>query len=208
MKIAVFTGLLGSGKTSIINFLAGKILREQKKRIGVVLNDQGEEQLKDGLYKRCIPQESLSTLALSPAPKLFQNILLDVCRNENLDFLFVEPSGIARPWFVKKDSDIVETALNAKFAHAPIINVVDPTRIDLLFKAMERLLGNGIVESDYVAINKMDAASEEMIEKTEKIIWKLRPDAPLFYVSAKTHKGLDEILRVVVEDETKRYENW
>ena len=208
MKIAVITGLRGSGKTSIINFLSEKIMHEQKKRVGVVLNDQGEEQLKEGIYKRCIPQESLSTLVLLSASNLFQNILLDICHNEYLDFLFIEPSGIARSWFVKRDSDIVETASNLKFTHAPIINMVDPTQIDLLFKAMGRLLQNGIAESDYIAINKIDIALEEMIEKTEKIIWKLKPDAPLFYVSTKTHEGLDEISGVIVEDETKRYENW
>jgi G3E family GTPase len=207
MKLAVLTGLGGSGKTSIINFLAAKFIQEENK-VGVVLNDQGEEQLIRGVYKRCIPQESLSTMSLPPVSRLFQEILLDTCLSENLDYLFVEPSGIARSWFVKKESIIVEAALKTKFAHAPVINVVDPTRIELMLRAMKNFLRNGIMESDYIAVNKTDIAPDDLIQKTEKIIRNLCPEVPVFHVSAKTHRGLEEVFRVIAEGETKKYVNW
>ncbi len=203
MKIVLTSGLLGSGKTSLINYVSGIINKDKNHHIGVILNNHGEEQINQDLYVRYIPQESLSTLALPPVQTAFRDILIEICHNENLDFLFIELTGIGRSWILKNQVTVVSEALDIYFTYAPIINVVDCSRIELMLRSMRKLLKNGILESDYVVLNKIDLASKEMIDEAETIVKNFNPNSKLFHVSTKTGEGINAICKLVYNDEIR-----
>ncbi len=203
MKIVLTSGLLGSGKTSLINYVSGIINKDKNHHIGVILNNHGEEQINQDLYVRYIPQESLSTLALPPVQTAFRDILIEICHNENLDFLFIELTGIGRSWILKNQVTVVSEALDIYFTYAPIINVVDCSRIELMLLSMRKLLKNGILESDYVVLNKIDLASKEMIDEAETIVKNFNPNSKLFHVSTKTGEGINAICKLVDNDEIR-----
>jgi|TARA_B100001971_G_C18182312_1_gene533531 G3E family GTPase len=203
LKIVLTSGLLGSGKTSLINYVSGIINKDKNHHIGVILNNHGEEQINQDLYVRYIPQESLSTLALPPVQTAFRDILIEICHNENLDFLFIELTGIGRSWILKNQVTVVSEALDIYFTYAPIINVVDCSRIELMLRSMRKLLKNGILESDYVVLNKIDLASKEMIDEAETIVKNFNPNSKLFHVSTKTGEGINAICKLVYNDEIR-----
>jgi G3E family GTPase len=203
LKIVLISGILGSGKTSLINYVSGIINKDQNQRIGVILNNQGEEQINQNLYARYIPQESLSTLALPPVHTAFRDLLIEICRNENLNFLFIELTGIGRSWILKNQVKVVSEALDLYFTYAPIINVVDCSRIELMLKSMRKLLKNGILESDYVALNKIDIVSKEMIGEAETIVNNFNPSSKIFHVSTNTGQGINAICKMVEKDEIR-----
>tara|TARA_B100000315_G_scaffold133257_1_gene122767 strand:- start:2102 stop:2716 length:615 start_codon:yes stop_codon:yes gene_type:complete len=203
LKIVLTSGLLGSGKTSLINYVSGIINKDKNHHIGVILNNHGEEQINQDLYVRYIPQESLSTLALPPVQTAFRDILIEICHNENLDFLFIELTGIGRSWILKNQVTVVSEALDIYFTYAPIINVVDCSRIELMLLSMRKLLKNGILESDYVVLNKIDLASKEMIDEAETIVKNFNPNSKLFHVSTKTGEGINAICKLVDNDEIR-----
>jgi G3E family GTPase len=74
--------------------------------------------------------------------------------------------------------------------HAPVITLVDATRIDLLVKAVKRLVETQIREADVCFVNKVDTASPADITKTENMIKEMNPKVEVSHMSSETGQGI------------------
>jgi len=74
--------------------------------------------------------------------------------------------------------------------HAPVITLVDATRIDMLVRAVKRLVETQIREADVCFVNKVDTATAEEILKTEKLIREMNPKAEVAHMSSETGEGI------------------
>lgn len=199
MRLSLITGLFGSGKTSIINYLVKMIAREYNKKTALIINEEGEVK-PDGnvplkfLPRGCIPCETAT---------YFAQLLTDLYRKESPDIVIVEPSGTTMPWAILSASEYSQEEAGFKFEYSPVINVLDPTRLRVFSSTMGSIVENGIKSSGCVVINKTDLALKEDIKKAEEIVKKIKPGVPILYTSAKTNAGLDELGRVLVEKKVR-----
>jgi G3E family GTPase len=124
----------------------------------------------------------------------------------NPDIVIVEPSGVAIPWGLKRAAEYSEAKADVVIEHAPVITLVDATRIDLLMKAVKRLVETQIREADVCFVNKVDVASAEDIAKTEKMIKEMNPNVEIAHMSSETGQGIDYACDLIINKISPRYD--
>ena len=179
-KLLLFTGFLGSGKTSLLLKIARK-LSQNKKRCAIIVNEVGEigidnlQMKKMGydvweIFGGCI----CCTLAISLEDTMQQ--LLD---NFELDYILMEPSGVADP------SALYEPIKHSGFPDEKVKNVfiLDPTRICMFEEVLEPYLQSAIPLADVTVINKIDIATAEEMAESEKVIRKYNKEIMIFKIN-------------------------
>lgn len=183
MRLILFGGFLGSGKTTLIVRLANALALEQG-RIAVLVNEVGEIGIDDQLMRRlgldvwelasgCI----CCTLAAG---------LLDALKRITTDYapeiVFVEASGVADP---SKVLEMLPRFRGPEIDDVRTIVVLDPLRLPMLFEVVTPLITTQIQHADTLIISKADIASADEIEATRKIGIELNREATVFALGAK-----------------------
>ncbi|MDI3536630.1 MAG: hypothetical protein PWP16_479 [Eubacteriaceae bacterium] len=173
LKLVLFTGFLGSGKTSLL--LAGaKYLSERGIKSAIIVNEVGEigidnlQMKKFGyqvweLFGGCI----CCTLAAS-----LEETIASLKDNYEVEIILMEPSGAADPGALYdplKKNGFTKNKLKNLF-------ILDPTRIEMFEAVLEPYLAAAIPLADEVVINKIDVATETEIEMAEAVIKNYKPE--------------------------------
>lgn len=179
-KLILFTGFLGSGKTSLLLKIA-KELSQQQKRCAIIVNEVGEigidnlQMKKMGydvweIFGGCI----CCTLAISLDETMHQ--LLEQYETE---YILMEPSGAADP------SALYPTLAHCGFTPDRIKNVMimDPTRVEMLIEVLEPYLEAAIPLADLAVINKIDVAIAAEIEQSERVIRQYNPGVSIAQIN-------------------------
>jgi len=207
MKIAQIAGFLGSGKTTLLIDVSRELV-QRGHRIAIIVNDVGEINVDAkfietyGLKAREISGGCICCQIAGS----FANTIAVLHNTFKPDIVIVEPSGVAIPWGLKRAAEYSEAESDVHIEHAPVITLVDATRIDLLISAVKRLVETQIREADIVLINKVDAANEEQIEKSRKLIRGINEHAEIMLASGRTGKGLKEVADVIETRVSPRYD--
>lgn len=198
VKIALITGYLGAGKTTMLNHILGN---DQGIRAAVIVNDIGEVNIdaeliqKNGVVSQVtdtlVPLSNgciCCTLADDLARQLTQ-----IAESGKFDYIIIEASGICEPIpiaftidnFCKQES---MRGLNIELDN--IIAVVDCARMFDEFAGGEALLSDDIDDEDLEALliqqiefcttlvlNKTDLVSEDQIRELKAIVRGLQKDA-------------------------------
>lgn len=181
-KLMLFTGFLGSGKTSLL-LQCAKQLAAANQRCAIIVNEVGDigidnlQMKKMGydvreIFGGCI----CCTLAIS-----LQETVTQLLRDYPLDYILVEPSGAADP-----------TALYPPFERSGFpaekirnVLIMDPTRVDMFEAVLEPYLAAAIPLADYAVINKIDVALPAEIEHAWQVIRHYHPDVPIDKIDVK-----------------------
>ncbi len=208
MKIAQIAGFLGSGKTSLLMEIAQGLVNN-KKKVAIVVNDIGDVPV-DG---KIIEDFGLKAKELANGciccqiATDFANTLTILHQEFNPDIVLVEPTGIAVPWMVKRAAEYSEAEEIIKISHAPVITLIDAFRIDMLKKAVKRLIETQVREADVLAINKVDIAPPEKINEAEELAKDINPEARITHTSAVTKEGVDKVVDIILKEESMRYQD-
>ena len=203
MKLFVFSGFLGSGKTLSILSLAKYLTRDEKdenpseyKKLAILENEIGKVNFDDSLIKGS-NFEVLNLLSGCICCTLTTDLietLNELSEKYNPEYVIFEPTGLAFP------DRIVE---NVK-AHATnieeikIITIADAERWDKLFIVTPMLIEAQLEAADFVLLNKVDVA--ETLDAMHEKIKQVNPGGKTFDISAL--KGIDEsIWKEIVQDE-------
>lgn len=208
MKISQIAGFLGSGKTTALMKIVDELVKRGN-RVAIIVNDVGEISVDakfieaHGLKAKeisggCICCQIAGTFAETVA-KLYDTFHPDIC--------IVEPSGVAIPWGLKRAAEYSEVKTDVTIVHAPVITLVDATRIDMLIRAVRRLVETQIREADVCFVNKIDAASPENIKKTENLIAEMNPNAEISHMSAETGEGVSYACDLIESGISARYDD-
>ena len=122
------------------------------------------------------------------------------------EIVIVEPSGVAIPWGLKRAAEYSEAKADMVIEHAPVITLVDATRIDLLVKAVKRLVETQIREADVCFVNKVDTASAADIAKTEQLIREINPKAEISHMSSESGQGIKYACDLIETKISPRYD--
>jgi len=191
MKISQIAGFLGSGKTTAVMKIVDELMKRGHK-IAIVVNDVGEI----NVDAKFIESHGLKAKEIAGGciccqiAGTFSETLAKLHDSFNPEIVIVEPSGVAIPWGLKRAAEYSEAKADMIIEHAPVITLVDATRIDLLVKAVKRLVETQIREADVCFVNKVDAASAADIKKTEEMIKAINPKAEISHMSSETGLGI------------------
>jgi G3E family GTPase len=208
MKVSQIAGFLGSGKTSALMKIASRLV-EQGNRIAIIVNDVGEI----SIDSRFVEANGLEAKEISGGciccqiAGSFAETLAKLHDSFDPNIVIVEPSGVAIPWGLKRAAEYSEVKAEMVVEHAPVITLVDASRIEMLLKAVRRLVETQIREADICFVNKVDIATPEGIAMTEDLIRSINERAEIAHMSTQTGEGIDLACEAIVNRFSPRYDD-
>jgi Ni2+-binding GTPase involved in maturation of urease and hydrogenase len=207
IKLAVFGGFLGAGKTSCILDVAKRLVTQGKK-IGIVTNDQGSN-LVDTAF---LASEGLSVIEVAGGCFCcnfdeFIQKMRNMSDNEAPDIILAEPVGSC--------TDLIANVFNplnknysGQFKLSPLCVVVDPKRVQKLIiergeslfpSEINYLFKKQLEEADIILLNKTDTLTDQQMHSMVDFLKENFKEASVISVSAKNGQGMDKLLPVVFE---------
>ncbi|KNZ42289.1 CobW family GTP-binding protein [Acetobacterium bakii] len=193
-KLILFTGFLGSGKTSLL-LKTARHLAQQQKQCAIIVNEVGEigidnlQMKKMGydvweIFGGCV----CCTLAVS-----LEETIEKLTANYAVEYILMEPSGAADP------KALFQPLKHCGFAKENLNNVfiLDPTRVEMFEAVLEPYLESSIPLADIAVINKIDVATAPELEKSEAIIRKYNQTVPVLKINVNelSDNQIEEILK-------------
>lgn len=173
IPVTLVTGLLGSGKTSLIQHLLQH--KPTQARWALIINEFGDIGI-DGasLQSQAVPVFEVNggCICCSAQANLAQ-ALNQVCQLQSLDRLIIEPTGIGHPAQVIDLLKRHQTAQN--FALKNTFCVLDMASFSLERYQKSAVLRDQISLADYLVLNKTDLISAQQLESSETFLKNLRP---------------------------------
>ncbi len=197
MKLFLFAGFLGSGKTTLILSLAEKLVKERGQKVGIIVNEVGTIGIDDKvmrqfgldvweLYSGCICCQLGVDLVTT---------LHTISADYKPDLVIVEASGLATPEGVM---DSLRYYKGEPLEKIKTVVVVDPTRLDMLLEVLTPLATAQIVAADILALNKIDECSEAEITTAQEALRSMNDRATIILMSARNAVNTEPILEEMV----------
>ncbi|GHV57285.1 hypothetical protein FACS189460_3570 [Deltaproteobacteria bacterium] len=196
MRLILFTGFLGSGKTTALLSLAACLNRDlPPKSIAIIENEIGAANV-DGLL---LAQSSYEVRDLTQGcicctltGQLLQ-ALEEIERDIQPRYLLVEATGLAH-------RTIAEIIAASRPGRRPFsIALADASRWPELMDALPMLISSQLAQADLILINKAETASEEELTRLENDLLEINLTVPRRRLSAE-NDDLDDFWRKVVTD--------
>jgi G3E family GTPase len=192
MRLLLFAGFLGSGKTTLILAVARQAAGVGR-RLCVIVNEIGEVGI-DGEVLRIgdleVKEITSGCICCQIGVDLVRT-LRELEERFRPDLVIVEASGIATPAGVR---DVLEHYPVRTVTGIETITVVDATRFEALYQVLTSLIESQIVGADRVVITKADEATATELEETRRVVWQLAPAVPVHVVDATRDETLTGFL--------------
>ncbi len=181
VRIVILTGFLGAGKTTLLKEVLNSFMDH---KVGVIMNEFGEV----GIDGRIIEDETFEMIELNNG-SIFCACLKDSFIQSiikmlefNLDYIFIECSGISDPSNMNQISHIVKQSSVQAYEYVGSICVVDG---EYFFEILDMLpaVERQIKFSNAIIINKMDLIDEVGVTKIKKEIIKMNPKSKIYVTS-------------------------
>ncbi len=202
--VILITGYLGSGKTTLLN----NLLRQEKRRVALIVNDMGSINVDAEILKKngtnvteCPMFELQNGCICCTLRDEFIQQIEKISRLDSVEIVFVEASGISDPGavsasFLAYEEDSPDTNVYL----TSVVTVVDADRIyreflsDLKKKQEEKekmdqnnltdeevstLIVDQIEFCNFIVLNKCDLLNEEQLAEVEKIVREFQNRAPI-----------------------------
>lgn len=192
MRLILFAGFLGSGKTTLILALAKRAALERS-RVCVLVNEVGEVGI-DGEVLRLGDMEVVEITGGCICCQIGVDLvraLRDLEEGFEPDLVIIEASGIATPEGVL---DSIRRYPPRTLTSAHTVTVVDPVRFEALHEVLTPLIEAQILGADIIVITKADDAAPGEVEAAVAGAGELAPGVPVFVVDAKRDGTLVEFL--------------
>jgi G3E family GTPase len=175
MKLALIGGFLGSGKTTAI-VKACQLLMNQGKKVAVITNDQGDQQVDSELVKSLgISSREVSNGCFCCKYDQLRDHLWSLREGDRPDFVFAESVGsctdliatIVKPLYEEKsDLGIVASV----FADAALLISVVEGRSSFLNDSVQYIYKKQLEEADLLIVNKTDLVTASQLSTIEQIL--------------------------------------
>lgn len=175
MKVILVGGFLGSGKTTAIVNACQQLIKQGKK-VGVVTNDQGNQQVDYAFVKHFgIPTREVSNGCFCCNYGQLDAHLASLVESDQPDFIFAESVGsctdlvatIARP--LNKFKPEIDVSISI-FADADLICALIEGRSSFLEESVRYIYKKQLEEADILIINKTDLMSPSQLITVQDVI--------------------------------------
>ena len=175
VKVEIFSGFLGAGKTQLIK----KLIEEDyyKEKIAIIENEFGEVSIDGAVLKRTntLVKEINAGCICCQVTGDFKESILDVVENCNVNRLLVEPTGVAKLSDIKKV--FMEKELKGIAEVEKSITVVDAEKFDLYLTNFKSFFINQIKNADIIILSRTQNISNEEVRRLQFEINKLNSKA-------------------------------
>lgn len=192
IPIIIISGFLGSGKTTFLQH----ILKEHKStdKILIIENDFGETSLDAANLAKtgATIREVTSGCICCSLQGNFQQALLDILQNYDVDIIYIEPSGVSKLSEIIhtcEDEDIAKSA----YVHASV-TTVDAMQAPMFIKNFGLFFKDQITNSDAIFLSHTEDVQQTSI--TKRMIHDLAPNTPIHEESWDTISLRDYIKRL------------
>jgi G3E family GTPase len=196
MKILLFGGFLGSGKTSSILKIAAQITETRKETVAIIENEIGEAGIDDQLLKGsglqvkplfggCVCCQITSDLITA---------IREIHETIHPDWLIIEMTGLAIPG---KTAELIRTYCNC-FSMCKTVTLVDGGRWWELKEVLEPLMVEQVKDCNLLLVNKTDLIGSEA-SKVASDLREICSQVPILLTSASQpmfQAVIEEVLRV------------
>jgi G3E family GTPase len=191
MRLLIVSGMLGSGKTSVILRVA-ETLSDNGSMVAIIENEIGSV----GVDGEILERSGLKVRELKGGCICctMKTGMIDTLRTlqavVNPDIAIIEPTGIADPHQV---IDAVDGVTGLSVTSIFTIIVVDAERFLKIKKMFERPLKNQVSVANLVLINKTDTVSNEEADAIEEHIRSLLYEGPIIRVQADKGVNMERV---------------
>ncbi|MGH1393814.1 MAG: CobW family GTP-binding protein [Trichormus sp.] len=202
MPVTIITGFLGSGKTTLLNHI---LSNQQGLKTAVLVNEFGEIGIDNELI--VATDENMVELSNGCICCTINNDLVDAVykvleREEKLDYLVVETTGLADPLPVALT--FLGTELRDLTRLDSIITVVDAANYSLdLFNSQAAY--SQIAYGDVIVLNKTDLVDEAQLDELERKINEVKEGARILRTT-RSQVSLPLILSVGLFESDKYFD--
>lgn len=181
IKLVLLTGFLGAGKTTLMKSILSEF---SDARAGVIVNEFGEVNIdarlieKDGIQMAELSNGSIFCACIKDK---FVDSLIEMSYKD-LDYIFIEASGLADPANMEQILDGIKNNVLNQYDYSGSICVVDGESFMDLYELLPAITSQ-IEFSGAVIINKGDLIDEETLKDVSETIGKMNPEAELFVTS-------------------------
>jgi len=195
MRLLIVSGMLGSGKTSIILGIAD-MLSDRDLKIAIIENEIGNI----GIDGEILERSGLKVKELRGGCICcsMQTGLIDTLRTLKAvmdpDIAIIEPTGIADPkHVVNAVGDVTGLTVTSIFT----IIMVDAERFLKIRKPFERPLRNQLSVADLVLINKMDTVTSSEMDEIEKYLREFSYSGRIMAVQANKRVNMEKVMELI-----------
>lgn len=192
VKIDIFSGFLGAGKTQLIK----KLLEENvyTEKIAIVENEFGEVSIDAGILRESnvSVKEINSGCICCQVTGDFKKAIYEVISEYSPTRLIIEPSGVA------KLSDIKNIFLEKDLINITevdnVITVIDPLKIDTYLNNFKKFYKDQVTSANKIVLSRCQLISESDLLNAKKKISSLNKEALLIAKPWDNLKG-SEVLK-------------
>lgn len=201
-ELVLLTGFLGSGKTTLLKEL---LTAFERKKIGVVINEFGET----GIDGRLVSYENFDMVEINNGSVFcsclkdkFIEALIEMTKYD-LDYIFVESTGLADPSNMDSISEILSKQSESQYSYKGSICIIDAEYFEDLFDLLPAI-ERQILYSDLMIINKADTRSKEELKTIEEKVKGLNQKAPIVTTTYCQADYLDLLEQLSPNDHVKK----
>ena len=192
IPITIISGFLGAGKTTYLQHILN--CRNTNERILIIENDFGETSLDAANLAKtgATIREVTSGCICCSLQGNFQQALLDILQNYDVDIIYIEPSGVSKLSEIIhtcEDEDIAKSA----YVHASV-TTVDAMQAPIFIKNFGLFFKDQITNSDAIFLSHTEDVQQTSI--TKRMIHDLAPNTPIHEESWDTISLRDYIKRL------------
>jgi G3E family GTPase len=174
IPVSILTGFLGSGKTTVVNYILGS---DHGLKVAVIVNEFGDISIDDKLISN--RAENIIELANGCVCCTMQGDLLrTLCQvtsaTPGIDYVLLETSGLSDPLPVA--NSILNKLLGDSVRLDGIITVIDALNFDANLACAE-VAFNQLVYGDLILINKIDLVEAHIPGLIKRGVRKINPNA-------------------------------
>lgn len=175
MHLLLFTGFLGSGKTSFIIPLA-KAVAMAKRRAAIIVNEIGEIGIDNQLMRQFDLNiwELLNGCICCTLSSDLVNTIQKLDAGYSPDLVIVESSGAADPSNVLKALPYYQ---GRPLQSVTTVSILDPLRLQMLIEVLTPLITSQIQHADLIIVNKIDLASPDEVAFACRTAHEINPEA-------------------------------
>lgn len=177
IPVIALTGFLGSGKTTLMNYL---LENNQGLKIGVVVNDYGDinidAQLIEGQTDATLELTNGCICCSMDSMELDEAIAQFAYPGSPIDYIVIEASGLAEPADLARS---LRTAMTPQTRLDSIVAVVDAANWHHS-AGTAAAVKQQIEHSDFVVVNKTDLVSEDQLGKLKALVVTIHNRARIF----------------------------
>ena len=178
-KLVLLTGFLGAGKTTFLNHILEEF---SGTKVGLIVNEFSGTGVDGALIRQDIPGAKMielnnGSIFCACIKDSFVDSLISLA-DRDLDYVFVEASGLADPSSISSILDQIRTLSGASYDYCGAVCLVDALYFPKYLKLL-LALRRQVEYSRAVILNKTDLVDEEQLSQVEASIREINPKAAI-----------------------------